>query len=91
MITVSLNSRLSGCGVPSPPVLLHGPSGLVPSALAGIFTPVADQNHPRMIAGFKSGRSHPSKLHFLPDVHVNLCFPVVSLCCKNVISSGVSE
>ena len=91
IITVTFNSLLSGCGLPSPPVVLHGPVGRVPDSFGGIFTPVGGQNHPRTIAGFKSSRSHPSKLHFRPEVHVNLCLPVISFCFRKSISSGVSE
>ena len=90
-ITVNLNSLLSGWGWPSPPVLLHGPVGPVSASLGCIFTPVGGQNQPFTMFGFKSFRSHPSKLHFRPEVHVNLWLPVISFCFKNSISSGVSK
>ena len=79
IFTVTLNSLLSGCGFPSPPVALHGPVGLVPSSFGKILTPVGGQNHPLIKDGFKSSRSHPSKLHFRPDVQVNRCWPWINL------------
>ena len=90
IFTVTLNSLLSGCGFPSPPVALHGPVGLVPSSFGKILTPVGGQNHPLIKDGFKSSRSHPSKLHFRPDVQVNRCCPWINLFFRSWISSGVS-
>jgi len=41
-----------------------------------IFAPEPDQNQPFTLAGTKSGRSHPLKLHFRPDVQMYLIFPL---------------
>ena len=88
--TVNRNSLLSGCGLPSPPVVLHGPVGLVSASLYGILIPVGGQNQPLTIDGCRSVRLHPLKLHFRPEVQVNRCASSISFCFKNSVSSGVS-
>ena len=88
--TVNRSSLLSGCGLPSPPVVLHGPVGLVSASLYGILIPVGGQNHPFTIDGCRSVRLHPLKLHFRPEVQVNRCASSISFCFKNSVSSGVS-
>ncbi len=67
-LTVTLNSRLSGWGLPSPPFSPQWPLSLW--LVGAILTPVADQNQPLTITGCRSARcEHPSKLHLRPDVH----------------------
>lgn len=70
-------SLLSGCACPNPPVWLQSPE--LRCVVGPIFAPEPDQNHPLTLAGTKSGRSHPLKLHFLPDVQMYLMFPLNSI------------
>jgi hypothetical protein len=44
----------------------------------GSFFPLGAQNHPFTIAGCRSGRSHPAKLHFRPPVQMYGMSPVTN-------------
>ena len=51
-----------------------------------ILTPEPDQNQPLTMAGCRSGLSHPSKLHFLPEVQKYLTAPWESECQSSQLS-----
>ena len=53
--------------MPRPPVWDQSWKALV-ELVGGMATWVADQNHPLMFLGKRSGLSQPSKSHSLPEV-----------------------
>ena len=71
MVSLMLNSALSGCGVLKCPVWLHGcafqPAGVL--FVAASLTPEPDQNQPLTLRGRRSRRvSQPLKLQRRPLV-----------------------